>query len=157
MYGPWQWEMASQCNAISHWLGAYTEWSLLVPVKDPWMIWGNRLIPKHNTTKCVLRIYRKTPSISRTKFENLNLSCILLQLSSLNPLKSGVKLRMKMWLEQRRQAMLQLHLSYQQFYCLLRCGLYKRFYGSSWVYCLLVIWMNQLFCAFAIEILQSCT
>ena len=40
--------------------------------------------------------YRKTPSISRTKFENLNLSCILLQLSSLNPLKPGVKLIMKM-------------------------------------------------------------
>ena len=26
--------------------------------------------------------------------------------------------------------MLQQHLSYQQFYCLLRCDLYKRFYGS---------------------------
>ena len=43
-----------------------------------------------------LTFYRKTPSISRTKFENLNLSCILLQLSSLNPLKLSVKLRMKM-------------------------------------------------------------
>ena len=41
-------------------------------------------------------MYRKTPNIGRTKFENLNLSCILLQLSSLNPLKPGVKLRMKM-------------------------------------------------------------
>ena len=40
--------------------------------------------------------YRKTSSISRTKFQNLNVSCILLQLSSLNPLKPGVKLRMKM-------------------------------------------------------------
>ena len=59
--------------------------------------------------------YRKTSSISRTKSQNLNVSCILLQLSSLNPLKPGVKLRMKMWLEQRRQAMLQSHLSYQQF------------------------------------------
>ena len=27
--------------------------------------------------------------------------------------------------------MLQLHLSYQQFCCLLRCDLYKRFYGSN--------------------------
>ena len=68
--------------------------------------------------------YRKTSSISRTKSQNLNVSCILLQLSSLNPLKPGVKLRMKMWLEQRRQAMLQSHLSYQQLYCLLRCDLY---------------------------------
>ena len=41
-------------------------------------------------------INRKTSSISRTKFQNLNVSCILLQLSSLNPLKPGVKLRMKM-------------------------------------------------------------
>ena len=28
VYEPSQWEMALQCNAISHWLGAYTEWSL---------------------------------------------------------------------------------------------------------------------------------
>ena len=36
-----------------------------------------------------------------------------------------------MWLEQRRQAMPQLHLSDQQVYCLLRCALYKRFGGTS--------------------------
>ena len=42
------------------------------------------------------RIYRKTSSISRTKSQTLIVSCILLQLSSLNPLKPGVKLRMKM-------------------------------------------------------------
>ena len=77
--------------------------------------------------------YRKTPSISSTKFQSLNVSCVLLQLSSLNPLKPGVKLRMKMQLEQRRQAMLQLHLSYQQFNCLLRCDLYKRFYGMPYI------------------------
>ena len=40
--------------------------------------------------------YRKTSSISRTKSQHLNVSCILLQLSSRNPLKPGVKLRMKM-------------------------------------------------------------
>ena len=40
--------------------------------------------------------YRKTSSISRTKSRNSNVSCILLRLSSLNPLKPGVKLRMKM-------------------------------------------------------------
>ena len=59
--------------------------------------------------------YRKTSSINRTKSRSLNVSCILLQLSSLSPLTPGVKLRMKMLLEQRRQAMLKLHLSYQQF------------------------------------------
>ena len=67
--------------------------------------------------------YRKTSSINRTKSQNLNVSCLLLQWSLPNPLKPGVKMRMKMLLEQRRQAMLQLHLSYQQFYCLLRCDL----------------------------------
>ena len=41
-------------------------------------------------------IYRKTSSISRTKSQSLNVSFILAQLSSLNPLKAGVKLRMKM-------------------------------------------------------------
>ena len=40
--------------------------------------------------------YRKTSSISRTKSQSLNVSCILLQLSLLNPLKPGVNLRMKM-------------------------------------------------------------
>ena len=28
VYAPSQWEMALHCNAISHWFGAYTEWSL---------------------------------------------------------------------------------------------------------------------------------
>ena len=35
--------------------------------------------------------------------------------------------KMKMYLEQRRQAMLRLHLSEQQLYCLLRCDLYQGF------------------------------
>ena len=34
MYAPSQWEMALQCNAISHWLGAYTEWSLFLSVRS---------------------------------------------------------------------------------------------------------------------------
>ena len=41
-------------------------------------------------------MYRKTSSISHTKSQSLNVSCFLLQLSALNPLKPGVKLRMKM-------------------------------------------------------------
>ena len=28
LHAPSQWKMALQCNAISHWLDAYTEWSL---------------------------------------------------------------------------------------------------------------------------------
>ena len=30
VYAPSQWEMALQCNAISHWLSACTEWSLFI-------------------------------------------------------------------------------------------------------------------------------
>ena len=41
-------------------------------------------------------MHRKTSSISRTKSQSLNESCILAQLSLLNPLNPGVKLRMKM-------------------------------------------------------------
>ena len=40
--------------------------------------------------------YRKTSSKSRTKSPHLNVSCLLLQSSLPNPLKPGVKLRMKM-------------------------------------------------------------
>ena len=43
-----------------------------------------------------LATYCKTSSISQTKSQNLNASCILLQFSLLSPLKPGVKLRMKM-------------------------------------------------------------
>ena len=68
--------------------------------------------------------YCKISNIRRTKSPNLNVSRLVVQLSLPNPMKPGVKLRMKMQLEQRRQAMLRLHLSDQQFYCLLRCDLY---------------------------------
>ena len=51
---------------------------------------GSGLGPCFNTKN------RKTSSTSRTKSQSLNVSCILVQLFSLNPLKPGVKLRMKM-------------------------------------------------------------
>ena len=66
--------------------------------------------------------YHQTSNISCTKSPNLNVFHLALQLSLSSPLKPGVKSWMKMWLEQRRQAMLQLHLSDQQFY-----------YGASYI------------------------
>ena len=66
--------------------------------------------------------YHQTSKKSRTKYSNLNVSCFVLQLPLPSLLKPGIKSRMEMWLEQRRQ-----HLSDQQFYCLLRCDLYQRF------------------------------
>ena len=56
---------------------------------------------------------RKTFNTRRTNSQNLNFSPLVLQLYLPNPLKRGFKSRMKMLLEQRRQAMLQLHLSDQ--------------------------------------------
>ena len=76
-------------------------------------------------------IYRKISIVRRTKFQNSNDTCLVLYLSLPDPLKPGVQSRMKMWLEQRRQAMPQLHLSDQQVYYLLRCALYSRFGGTS--------------------------
>ena len=67
---------------------------------------------------------RQISNIRCTKSHNFNVSPLVLQLSLRNLLKPGVKSRMKMWLEQRRQVMLQLHLSDQQFNCRLRCVLH---------------------------------
>ena len=50
----------------------------------------------------VIRSYRQLSNISRTKSKNLNVSHLFLQLSLPYPLKPCVKLRMKMYLEQRR-------------------------------------------------------
>ena len=61
--------------------------------------------------------YRKISNIRRTESPNLNVSCLVVQLPLPNPMRPGVQSRMKMWLEQRRQAMLQLHLSDWQVYC----------------------------------------
>ena len=62
-----------------------------------------------------------------TKSQILNDSRLILQLLLPNSLKPGVKSRIKMSMGQRWQAMLQLHLSDQQVYCLLRCILYWMF------------------------------
>ena len=73
--------------------------------------------------------YRKVSNMRRTKYQNLNDSRLILQLYVPKPLKPSVKSIMQMWLEQRRQAMPQLHLNYRQFYCQLRCVLYQRLDG----------------------------
>ena len=73
---------------------------------------------------------RKISNLRRTQSQKLDESYLGLHLSLSNPLRTGVKLRMKMKLEQRWQAMLQLHLRDQQLYCLLKCDLYSRFDGT---------------------------
>ena len=59
--------------------------------------------------------YRQISNIRRTKSQNINVSRLVLQLSLPSLLKPRIKFRMKMSLEQRQQAMLQLHLIDQQF------------------------------------------
>ena len=78
-----------------------------------------RITASQFTDKC-----RKISNIRHTKSQNLNDSRLVLQLPLPNPLESGVKSRMNMGLEQHRQAMLQLHLSDQRVYRLLRGVLY---------------------------------
>ena len=85
-------------------------------------LWRHRNVQSFN--------YRQTSNMRRTKSKNLNASCLVLQLSECNPLEPGVKARMKMWLEQRRQVLLQLHLNDEQFNCLLRCDSYQKFDGT---------------------------
>ena len=68
--------------------------------------------------------------IRYTKSPNLTVPRLVSQLSLPNPMKPGVNSRMNMKLEQRQQALLQIHLSDQQFYCLLWCVLYWRLYGA---------------------------
>ena len=64
-------------------------------------------------------LWYKTHSIPKHNCFSSHLAVVFAQ-----SIETSVKLRMKMYLEQRRQAMLQIHLSDQQFYCLLRCVLY---------------------------------
>ena len=75
--------------------------------------------------------YCQTSNKSHTKSQNLNVPRRVLQLSLRNLLKPGVKSKMKMQLGQRQQEMLQLHLSDQQYYCLLSGVLHQRFEGIS--------------------------
>ena len=44
----------------------------------------------------VKQVYRQISNIRHNKFQNLNLSRLILLLSLPNPLKQGIKLRMKM-------------------------------------------------------------
>ena len=87
-------------------------WIRLIVINSRWP-WRSHVIFQKS--------YRQISNISSTKSQNLNVYRLVLQMPLPNPLKPGVKTRMKMQLEQRRQAMLQLHLSDQQFYYIVMC------------------------------------
>ena len=52
-YAPTQWEMVRHCNSVSHWLGAYTEWSL---------IYGVWLLMNYSILCLLMMTIRCTPS-----------------------------------------------------------------------------------------------
>ena len=81
-------------------------------------------MPGARASAGLILTYHQVSNIRCTKSQHLKDSRSVLRMSLPNPLKPDVKSRMKMYLEQRRQAMLQLHLSDRQFYCLLRYVLY---------------------------------
>ena len=75
------------------------------PHTDPNPLRGRMAAAKCKPSNLLYKLHQKS--------QNLNVSRLLLSLP--NPLKPGVKSIMEMQLEQRRQAMLQLHLSDQKF------------------------------------------
>ena len=112
---------------LSHWYIIYTVWCCYSTVT--FTSTHNR--PPISEISGVFCAYRVVSNIRRTKSQYLNDSHLVLKSSLANHLKPSVKSRMKMWLEQRRQTMLQLHLSDRQLNCLPRCVLYGRLDGGS--------------------------
>ena len=115
--------------ARPQWVNKITSNGTVFLLKSPW---GHASFTWMNKNVCIVW-YHKISNKRCTKSQNLNDSCLILQLPLPNPLKPGVKLRMTMQLEQRRQTLLQLHLSNQQVYCPLWCALYWRFDSKSLV------------------------
>ena len=84
-------------NFVSY-LANKSTWSWCT-VKTPWQ--SQWIIPQEvpstiSMDKVLLWNYSKTSSISCTKSQSFNVSCMYLQLSSISPLKPGVELKMKM-------------------------------------------------------------
>ena len=58
MYAQSQWRMSYICNVVSHWLGAYTKWSLCI-MSDP--VWVPNRVPKsklHFTCSYILHKFK---------------------------------------------------------------------------------------------------
>ena len=63
VYAPGQWEIALHCNTVSHWLGAYTKWSLNHIDHIVWLI--TRVL--HNRWK--LLVLKHTPCKENDTYE----------------------------------------------------------------------------------------
>ena len=80
-------------------------------------VWASWFLFFHIIKLHICSKHHQFSNKSDTESPNINISRLVLQSSLSDPLKPGVKFRMQMWLEQRRQAMLQLHSSDQKFHC----------------------------------------
>ena len=98
----------------------------------PFNVMKSSLSSQHSISKKKHSIYvPQNPLIKDApNLPNLDIYRLSLQLSLRNLLKLSARRRMKVQLEQRRQAMLQPHMSEQQLNWPLKCGLYYRYGGS---------------------------
>ena len=97
------------------------------------------MLPNHSLNQCwpiwyywAKLNYCQVSNIRRTRSQHLKDSRTVLRLSLPNPLKPDIKSIPQIKLEQRLLALLQLHLSDRQFYCLLRCALYWNHQQCCW-------------------------
>ena len=67
-----------------------------MPRVSPQSASNTEVFLSHDVIICVCDTYRQISNISLTESQTLNDSCLVLQLSLSNPLKPGIKSRMKM-------------------------------------------------------------
>ena len=49
VYAPYQWETTLQCNVVSHWLGTYTKWSLIMSSHNWFRSWRELCTSRQST------------------------------------------------------------------------------------------------------------
>ena len=67
VYAPSQWEKTLHCNIATHWLGAYTKWSLVMPfhwlLYLPWRPWCEQTNSQH-----IIQTYVKVDKFSQLSY-----------------------------------------------------------------------------------------
>ena len=108
-----EWRPFSNIDMGQHWLSKGFNWNKLLnkQLSDQWNTHVMSPLQMLSFTYCEIS------NISHTKSKTLNVSCLILQLTLLSQ-------EWRCSFKQCQQAMLQLHLSDKQFYCLLMCTLY---------------------------------
>ena len=105
---------------------------VVVTCTSLWPDWIIRIIirAKRSFTKFYLwthqpfRKYYQISNISHTTFQNLNVSRPILHVCPIHSSQVSIQELRCSWSREHGRAMLQLHLSDQQVYCLIRCALH---------------------------------